>query len=137
MGTGVRYKPKMTRLLNEGTTIVVDRYAFSGVAFSAAKSGMNYDWCKAPDEGLLKPDIVFLLSLCNKSARERAGFGEERYENSFFQSKVAPVFQRLKDSTWKEINAEDSIEDLHALLFKDTIEIVKKCKTSPLRYLWE
>jgi thymidylate kinase len=27
----------MVRLLQEGTTLVVDRYAYSGVAFSAAK----------------------------------------------------------------------------------------------------
>ena len=27
----------MTQILNSGTTLVVDRYAFSGVAFTAAK----------------------------------------------------------------------------------------------------
>ena len=27
----------MKRLLEEGTTLIVDRYAFSGVAFTAAK----------------------------------------------------------------------------------------------------
>merc|ERR1719414_2623299 len=33
--------------LNRGTTIVCDRYAFSGVAYSAAK-GLNFEWCQAP-----------------------------------------------------------------------------------------
>ena len=29
-------------MLNEGTTIVMDRYAYSGVAYSAAKVKLNY-----------------------------------------------------------------------------------------------
>ena len=31
------YRSRMKRLLEEGTTLIVDRYAFSGVAFTAAK----------------------------------------------------------------------------------------------------
>ena len=31
--------------LKSGTTVIIDRYAFSGVAFSAAK-GLDLDWCK-------------------------------------------------------------------------------------------
>jgi len=33
----------------------VDRYAFSGVAFSAAKDGLSLEWCKQPDRGLPRP----------------------------------------------------------------------------------
>jgi thymidylate kinase len=35
----------MEAKLREGTTLVVDRYSFSGVAFSAAK-GLDLNWCK-------------------------------------------------------------------------------------------
>jgi dTMP kinase len=31
-----------------GTTLVVDRYSYSGVAFSAAK-GLDLKWCMAPE----------------------------------------------------------------------------------------
>ena len=31
------FRPKMKELLQNGTTLVVDRYAYSGVAYSAAK----------------------------------------------------------------------------------------------------
>lgn len=37
-----------------------DRYAYSGVAFSAAK-GLDVDWCKKTDSGLPKPDLVIFL----------------------------------------------------------------------------
>jgi dTMP kinase len=41
---------------------VCDRYCYSGVAFSAAK-GMDMDWCKACDKGLIAPDCVIYLDM--------------------------------------------------------------------------
>jgi dTMP kinase len=46
--------------LEKGINIVCDRYAYSGVAFSAAK-GIPVDWCKRCDAGLPKPDIIIYL----------------------------------------------------------------------------
>lgn len=43
-------------------TKVCDRYCYSGVAFSAAK-GMDMDWCKACDKGLIAPDCVIYLDM--------------------------------------------------------------------------
>jgi thymidylate kinase len=40
--------------LNAGVTLVFDRYAFSGVAFTAAK-GYGLAWCQSPDAGLPAP----------------------------------------------------------------------------------
>ncbi|KAL3640058.1 dTMP kinase [Castilleja foliolosa] len=47
--------------LRSGTTLIVDRYSFSGVAFSSAK-GLDVEWCKAPEAGLLAPDAVIIIS---------------------------------------------------------------------------
>lgn len=70
-------KSDMEQLLAEGTTLIVDRYSYSGVAFSAAK-GLDLDWCKAPEAGLLKPDLVLFLTLTEEAAKARSGYGEER-----------------------------------------------------------
>lgn len=35
----------METKLKTGTTLIVDRYSYSGVAFSAAK-GLDIEWCK-------------------------------------------------------------------------------------------
>jgi len=43
---------QIQKRLAEGTNIIIDRYAFSGVAFSAAKPGLSLSWCKQPDVGL-------------------------------------------------------------------------------------
>ena len=72
--------------LRAGTTIVCDRYAFSGVAYSAAKggtalttvsmsceehlpascAGLDFAWCQAPDRGLPCPDGIFFLHIDEK-----------------------------------------------------------------------
>ena len=49
--------------LDAGTHVFVDRYAFSGVAFSAAKPGLSLEWCKGPDKGLPQPDLVCFLDV--------------------------------------------------------------------------
>lgn len=62
------------------------------------------DWCKQPDIGLPKPDLILFLQLSPEAAAERGNFGSERYENSSFQEKVLQSFYHLmKDETlnWK------------------------------------
>lgn len=78
----------MESKLRSGTSLVVDRYSYSGVAFSAAK-GLDIEWCKvifnlahlstyiclimvvrqdhillqAPEVGLIAPDQVIFLGI--------------------------------------------------------------------------
>lgn len=79
----------METKLKTGTTLIVDRYSYSGVAFSSAK-GLDLEWCKvktwfrlflnevyvfyvvigkevfflqAPEIGLLSPDLVLYLDI--------------------------------------------------------------------------
>ncbi|KAH6813792.1 P-loop containing nucleoside triphosphate hydrolases superfamily protein [Perilla frutescens var. frutescens] len=53
----------MVSKLRSGTTLIVDHYSFSGVAFSSAK-GLDVEWCKvAPEVGLLAPDLVVYLNI--------------------------------------------------------------------------
>uniref|UniRef100_A0A665UZQ0 Thymidylate kinase n=1 Tax=Echeneis naucrates TaxID=173247 RepID=A0A665UZQ0_ECHNA len=96
--------PIMKKKLEQGITLVVDRYAFSGVAFTSAKPGFSLDWCKNSDTGLPNPDLVMYLQLSPAQAALRGQFGEERYETSNFQRKVQQKFEQLiQDSSvnWK------------------------------------
>ncbi|XP_074650888.1 thymidylate kinase-like isoform X2 [Tubulanus polymorphus] len=92
--------PKMKTLLESGTSLIVDRYAFSGVAFTAAKSGMDLDWCRQPDVGLPRPDLVLYLNMAAKDAAQRGGFGDERYESQNFQNQVTTVYEKLFEDNW-------------------------------------
>ena len=70
----------LTEHLRQGTTVVCDRYAYSGVAFSAAKVDANGEslldmaWCQAPDKGLPAPDCVIFLDLTQEEAEQRGGY---------------------------------------------------------------
>jgi dTMP kinase len=96
----------LSEKLKQGKTLVVDRYAFSGVAFSSAK-GLDLEWCRNPDIGLLSPDLILFLDLNIDEAEKRGGFGQERYEKRDLQIKVREEFFKLKDDTWKVNPSKD------------------------------
>ncbi|CAR29263.1 hypothetical protein ZYGR_0Z01850 [Zygosaccharomyces rouxii] len=84
--------------LLSGKHVIMDRYVYSGIAYSLAKGidGMDFDWCIQPDKGLIKPDLLFFLS--NRDSLDtasREGFGQERYESLAFQEKVRDQFYRV------------------------------------------
>jgi dTMP kinase len=101
--------------LKSGTTIVLDRYVPSGVAYSTAK-GLDMEWCKAADLQLPKPDIIFFVKLDPDVAAKRAGFGEERFERVEFQEKVSNAFNKLIKETcndnWVIFDGSKSTEEL-------------------------
>ncbi|KAL7309893.1 Thymidylate kinase [Mucor circinelloides] len=129
----------LSEKLNNGITLVVDRYAFSGVAFSSAK-GLDLEWCRNPDIGLLTPDIVLFLDLTIDQAEKRGGFGQERYEKRELQIKVRDEFTKLQDDTWKFIDASQSKEQVQRDIW-DAIETFKtetKDTIQPLQFnLWK
>jgi len=85
--------------LKAGTTLVCDRYAYSGVSFSSAKEtpGMDLEWCRMCDRGLPRPDCIIYLDMPIEKAAERGNFGEERYEKIDFQKKVREKFRALEE----------------------------------------
>jgi len=98
-------KETIKKELLAGKTVVCDRYAYSGVAFSSAK-GLDIEWCKNPDRGLLRPDLVLFVDLSVDEALKRGQFGEERYEKDDFQRKVAEKFQQLRESSWHVLDGK-------------------------------
>eukprot|EP01024_Parvocaulis_polyphysoides_P007305 TRINITY_DN12183_c0_g2_i1.p1 TRINITY_DN12183_c0_g2~~TRINITY_DN12183_c0_g2_i1.p1 ORF type:complete len:341 (+),score=28.78 TRINITY_DN12183_c0_g2_i1:93-1115(+) len=130
----------MVSKILSGTTIVLDRYSYSGVAFSAAKNDaeLTMDWCKSPEVGLPSPDLVFFMQLPLDNQNSRKGFGEERYENNKFQKKVLDCFMELKDENWLIINAEKSVEDIHQQIIKETNQMIQVCNEGKsLSLLWD
>jgi dTMP kinase len=109
------------KLLN-GQSIIVDRYAFSGVSYSIANN-CNKDYALVPDKGLLRPDIVIQLDMEIDEIKNRDGFGEEKYEKEEIQRKVQDAFKLFsKKIYWRKINANRSREEIH----NEIVEIVKE-----------
>ncbi|KAI9592094.1 thymidylate kinase-domain-containing protein [Syncephalis fuscata] len=123
--------------LQKGITLVVDRYAYSGVAFSAAK-GLSLSWCKQPDVGLLRPDLVCLLDMPVEKAALRGDFGQERYERVELQERVRTYFSQLREPSWLVLNATESIESLHETIVEHAMKTQAVCKNMPIyEDLWQ
>ncbi|ORY40627.1 thymidylate kinase-domain-containing protein [Leucosporidium creatinivorum] len=124
--------------LEAGTTVVCDRYAFSGIAFSAVK-GLSYTWCQSPDIGLPLPDLVLFLELAPAAAALRGGFGNERYETSEVQIAVKDMFERIGSDVgserWKVLDAGRDVDAVEKDVRGRVEELLKKVE-GPVGKLW-
>ncbi|KAJ2000803.1 Thymidylate kinase [Coemansia thaxteri] len=116
--------------LESGITLVVDRYAFSGVAFSAAKK-LDFKWCKAPDVGLIAPDRVFFLDIHPDDAAKRSGYGDEIYEKRELQIEVRVKFFTMMDATWSIVDALKDQDEIHRQILALTNSALKRHADAP------
>jgi len=133
-------KALMERKLREGVTLVCDRYSYSGVAFTAAKKveGLDLDWCRAPEVGLPRPDVLMYLELSLEAASARGGFGEERYETTEMQQSVKRCFEDMKEEWWDVLDANRDMDVIHEEVVEIAMRAVEKCQAGePLKHLWE
>lgn len=120
-----------------GTTVICDRYAYSGVAFTASK-GLDVEWCKNPDRGLPKPDAVLYLDLSIEEACKRGGFGNEIYEKEETQRVVKNLYetQLWEDSYWHRVSADTTPELLHEKLRELAVKVASSVGSSEPGLLW-
>ncbi|KAJ3280738.1 hypothetical protein HK104_000435 [Borealophlyctis nickersoniae] len=129
--------PHLKHTLESGTTLIVDRYAYSGVAYSVGAQRLPLDWCKHPDVGLLIPDAVVYLDVPVDVAAGRGGFGGERYEQVEVQKRVREVFMELRDGRWKCLDGTKSLEDLGVEVMDIAKKVLAECAQQSLRdELW-
>lgn len=128
---------EMNKALSAGTHVIVDRYAFSGVAFSAAKDGMSLEWCKNPDRNLPRPDLVCFLDVSPEEAMKRGGFGQERYEKIDFQAKVRRNYDSLMDERWEVIDTDDkTLDDVYGEVTNLINGKIESHDNSAITLLW-
>ena len=112
--------PNINRAIEDGITVVIDRYYYSGIVYSAAKnrSDLTLQWARMPEVGLPKPDIVIFLDIGIEAAKARGGYGDERYENEETQKKVRELFYEVVkvegrgEGTTEIVDASKSTEDV-------------------------
>lgn len=102
-----------------GTTVVIDRYYYSGCVYSAAKQNPTMDlaWCRYPEIGLPRPDLCLFLDISAHGAAKRGGFGSERYEKQDMQDRVRTLFAEMRTHPDEAediviINAEAGIDEV-------------------------
>jgi len=127
---------QMREDIENGITLVVDRYSYSGAVYSAAKHvrGLGLEWAWSMEVGLPEPDLLLFLDVSPDVQAQRGGFGEERYEESDMQRSVREMFDLLltavdrkhvellerdggrEDSRYFRLDGARSIEDLGPLI---------------------
>jgi dTMP kinase len=93
-----------------GTDVVIDRYYYSGVVYSAAKDipGLTLEWASWPEIGLPRCDICLFLSVSVEEAEKRGGFGSEKYELKEMQNRVRVLFEELVKNNQEEFVVVDA-----------------------------
>jgi len=107
--------------LKAGTTVVIDRYYYSGCVYTAAKQtpGLDLQWCRHPEVGLPRPDLCLFLDVSAEEAAKRGGFGTERYEKEEMQARVRSLFGQMR-------RHRDEAEDISVVDAGRTIEEVEQ-----------
>jgi dTMP kinase len=112
------YSASIRKDLEAGTTVIIDRYYYSGCVYSAAKQNpsMTLEWCRKPDVGLPRPDLCLFLEISAEDAAKRGGYGTEKYEKKEMQDRVRELFdvlmQRKEGEDFVRIDASSSLEDV-------------------------
>lgn len=132
----------ITAKLESGCTLVCDRYAHSGAAYSIAKL-LDEDWCKACDSGLPAPDCIIYLDIAPQDAAGRGDYGGERYEKIGFQKEVRGAFMDLMADDaqadvpipWHIVNAMESVEAVQAQIAAIAEAVVASVQDTPVQKL--
>lgn len=128
----------MEKMLSSGTTLIVDRYSFSGIAYTTVK-GKSFEWCKFPERGLVKPDLVLYLKSSVSSLENREDFGTEIYEKGEIQKKVAAIFEDFCEKNpdyWRMIDGGRTIEAIQEDIIKEADTVLHQVNESPIELLW-
>uniref|UniRef100_A0A8C9LJL1 dTMP kinase n=1 Tax=Piliocolobus tephrosceles TaxID=591936 RepID=A0A8C9LJL1_9PRIM len=127
---------EIRNLLIEGTWVVCDRYAYSGVAYSSGALNLSKKWCINPDEGLIKPDLVFYLNVPPNYAKNRSEYGDEIYEKIEVQKKIYETYEHFsKEDYWINIDGTKRIDEIHNDIVSQ-IPNLDCCKEEKFTFLW-
>ena len=122
--------------LQKGTSVVIDRYAYSSIAFSAAKECLNLEWCKQPTTGLPKPDLVCFLDVTEEVAMQRTNLNGGWNTKPLVQEKMREIFTKLSDVSWVTVPSEGTFDEVGQKLYDLVKMELDKALKGELGKLW-
>jgi dTMP kinase len=106
-------KPELQSWIDEGLTVVCDRYLASSVAYGEAQ-GLDGNWLLELQRFLPAPGVTVLLDIAPETAARRKTVQRDRYERDLAMlARVRESYRRQsKDAGWIVVNAEQPIADV-------------------------
>ncbi|KAI9778105.1 MAG: Thymidylate kinase [Peltula sp. TS41687] len=126
---------QIKRDIASGTTLIIDRYHYSGCVYTAAKNipGLGLEWAFWPEVGLPCPDICIFLKISPAVAQARGGYGEEKYEKGEMQNRVRLLFEsmyREEPDRFRVIDAGRQMEDVEREVLDVILEEMRRLKNA-------
>lgn len=107
--------------LNEGTTVICDRYVFSSLAYQGA-SGISLDWIETINKAILYPDLAIFIDVEPEKSMRRLNSKKSLMENLQTQIKVRDIYLKfVEDKKLTLVNGDN----LKTKVTEDLFSIVK------------
>ncbi|KAK2196579.1 bifunctional P-loop containing nucleoside triphosphate hydrolase/Thymidylate kinase-like domain/Thymidylate kinase [Babesia duncani] len=118
---------KIVEYLSNGIHVILDRYAYAGIAYSTGAQNLDYNWTLHPDTGLVEPDIVFYMSMPPKFTKDRNEYGKELYEREDIQTRVFESYKRFSSLPyWTVIDANTDLNVIENEIYENVKNILSK-----------
>ena len=106
--------------LNEGTTVICDRYVFSSLAYQGA-SGISLDWIETINKAILYPDLAIFIDVEPEKSMCRLNSKKSLMENLQTQIKVRYIYLKfVEDKKLTLVNGDNTktkvTEDLFSIV---------------------
>ena len=115
-----RYTNQVMPALRDGTTVLADRYAFTGVARDASR-GLDRDWSMKLYEPVIWPDIVFYFSASPETCLKRIANtrAPKYYESGQDATGIADPFESYRCFSRKIVSEYEKLAETFPFVFVD------------------
>lgn len=128
----------MIRKVRQGTTLILDRYSYSGIAYAIATRAdsetalASNDQLIVPELGLPAPDCVFWIATRVKDLETRKQFGAEAFETKEIQLRVFDAFAAMGNAKWHRIEGGQSIDNIHKEIMNRVETLLLNIGSNPM-----
>ena len=119
-------QPRVQKLLDEGKTIIMDRYVLSTIAYELDEFGQDKAREIVKQIGLIKPDKIILLDIeINEAMKRKANqkspdrYEEDKKHLTKVRERFAQLYkERFLSTNWHKVDTSKPINDVNSEIMR-------------------